>query len=597
MNYRLDHRQGNELAEVYRRLADLERQVRQIPSRPARMHPSALEIDIDQAAHGFGVGKAVTVAGGVWSLFTDFGSSAYTPARPLWGIITEVPDDNRFRIAISGEGVTTSTTLEPGQYYTFVNGDPVLLQTVYPPIEGGAAGVAVMAYSASSVCIANDARFQGLQSQDGTYTIVSHEDIGAGHYVVWAGAPTGESPLAMADEANPWKWTNVGIALFEVGSAGTWLVLTHGVHEWYSYNNGDVRPGWMTTPPYNVAQRIYLSDSAPGQYAATEPAFKVYAGISAASYAPADPPSPECTTFVAKAVGQGVPYPIPASGGGTGRDVSTLDEHSMLFMDTYGMPPSRKIAGLLSATPDFAVVAQKNGEMPVHLSLDLAATGSFLVNSGVLYSLVCGKKTSTTAPTLVTEFLNWNGTEWAPYSLLTYLGHILSHNGTTYVQVDASTPRSILGVAGASNAVPAPIVASADGQVLQRLAGVVQFAAFSGLPAVTSADEGKMLWVTAAGAWQASRDVYLGDNPLTASSVQGSFGVVTSADGDYIKTSSAGLEFFDRSVSTTVPLIKIALGHASLNATGRQIAVGEAHVCDPSTGTVKTMMLLRSDVY
>lgn len=474
MNYRLDHRQGNELAEVYRRLADLERQVRQIPSRPARMRPSALEIDIEQAAHGFGVGKAVTVAGGAWGLFTDSGSSAYTPARPLWGIITEVPDDDRFRIAISGEGVTTSTTLEPGRYYTFVNGDPVLIQGTYPPFEGGAAGVAVMAYSASSVCIANDARFQGLQSQDGTYAIVSHASIGAGHYVVWAGAPSGESPLAMADEANPWKWTNVGIALFEVGSAGTWLVLTHGIHEWYSYDNGDVRPGWMTTPPYNVAQRIYLSDSAPGQYAATEPAFKVYAGISSADYAPADPPSPECTTFVAKAVGQGVPYPIPASGGGTGRDVSTLDEHSVLFMDTYGTPPSRKIAGLLSATVDYAVIAQKNNEAPVHLSLDLATAGSFVVELGTLYAAAGGMKFAATVPT-DQQVLWYDGGSWSPVTLLEITGGLLSRDAVGLVEVDASTPYSVLGVAGGAAAVPAPIAAGAVGKLFQRGASGLEF--------------------------------------------------------------------------------------------------------------------------
>lgn len=592
-----NHRASNELAELRQRLLVLEQQVRQLPSRPAQLAPAALTLQVVQEAHGFTEGKAVSIASGAWALFTDYGASAYSAARPLWGIVSAVTGPDTFRLTIGGEGVTTSTSLVAGYYYSFQNGDPVQIVGDYPPFEGAGYGIAVMAMSNTSVIVANDGRFEGLQSHDGTYAVVSHEDIDAGHYVVYAGVPSGESPLALADEVNAWKWTNVGIALFEVGSAGTWLILVAGTHSWYSYGNGDVRPAWMLASPYNLGQRIYLSDTNPGQYATTEPAFKVYAGISAAGYQPASPPNPETTGFYATAVGQGVPYPIPASGGGTGRDVSTLNEHSVLFMDTYGSPASRKIAGLLSATSDYAVIAQKNSEPPTHLLLDLAATGSFVVDAGVLYSRVCGKKSSTTAP-VDKMFLRYNGTEWQGYGpLLDGLGKLLSHDGSDLQMIDASTPRSVLGVAGGSAAVPAPIVATADGQVLQRLSGTLQFAAFSGLPAVTAADEGKMLWVTAAGAWQASRDVYLGDNPLTASSVQGSFGVVVSNDGDYIKTSSAGLEFFDRSVSTTIPLIKIALGHASLNATGRQIAVGEAHVCDPASGTVKTIMLLRSDAY
>jgi hypothetical protein len=449
-----------------------------IPARVGAARPSAVIIDVVQTGHGFttsDVGKAVTCYGGGWALFTDYGESSYTPARPMWGIIAGITGANSFRMVIAGEGVTTSTTLEVGYWYTFQDGEPVKILGDYPPYEAAGAGIAAMAISATSVVVANDSRFQGLRSMDGTYAVVSHASIGVGHYVVWAGAPSGESPLALADPDNPWRWTNVGIALFEVNVAGTWLVLTQGNHEWHSYDNGDTRPGWMITPPYNAGQRIYLSESNPGQYATAEPAFKVYAGITSADYAPADPPSPEATTFVAKAVGQGVPYPIPASGGGTGTDVSALNEHSVLFVDTYGSPSSRKIAGLLSATVDYAVIAQKNSEFPVHLSLDLAATGSFLVDSGVLYARVCGKKTSTTAPSLVTEFLNWNGTEWAPYSLLTQLGRLLSHNGTTYVQVDASTPYSILGVAGGSNAVPAPVVAGAAGKLFQRGTGGLEF--------------------------------------------------------------------------------------------------------------------------
>lgn len=472
----------SDVATLTRQVAELTARVNalaaRVPVRIGRQQPSSVPIDVVQTAHGFtsaDVGKAFSCAAGAWTLFSDYGASSYTPARPMWGILAGIVSDNVFRLVIAGEGVTTKTDLEIGSWYTFIDGEPAKILGGYPPIEAASAGIAAMAISATSVVVSNDSRFQGLQSMDGTYATVYHEDIGAGHYVVWAGVPSGQSPLALADPANPWKWTNVGIALFEVGASGTWLVLTTGDHTWYDYNNGDTRPGWMTTPPYNVGQRIYLSDSAPGQYAATEPAFKVYAGISGASYTPADPPNPECTTFSARAVGQGVPYPIPASGGGTGTDVSALDEHSVLFLDTYGSPASRKIAGLLSATADFAVIAQKNSEFPVHLSLDLAATGSFIVDSGTLYAAAGGKKFAATAPTNDNQFLKYDGSEWVSYALLTQIGRLLSHNGTTYVQVDASTPYNILGVAGGSNAVPAPIVAAAAGTMFQRGASGLEF--------------------------------------------------------------------------------------------------------------------------
>lgn len=100
-----------------------------------------------------------------------------------------------------------------------------------------------------------------------------------------------------------------------------------------------------------------------------------------------------------------------------------------------------------------------------------------------------------------------------------------------------------------------------------------------------------------AGEWTVNVDV--GKGQRTATATPGSVDVAISSDGDAVRISDAedGIAIYDRSVSDTVPLIKIALGHASLNATGRQIAVGEAHVCDPASGTVKTILLLRSEAF
>jgi hypothetical protein len=77
----------------------------------------------------------------------------------------------------------------------------------------------------------------------------------------------------------------------------------------------------------------------------------------------------------------------------------------------------------------------------------------------------------------------------------------------------------------------------------------------------------------------------------------GAIDVSISTDGDAVLISDAadGIEIYDRSVSTTTPLIKISLGHASLNATGRQLAVREIDICD--AGTAKKMLVLGSSPY
>jgi hypothetical protein len=467
-----------DLATLTRIVSELTAKVEALSARtPVRVgnsQPSALVIDVVQTGHGFTVGKAVTIASGAWALFTDYGP-AYGAARPLWGIVCGVTGPNSFRLTIGGEGITTTSSLGAGYYYTFNNGDPVQIVGDYPPFDGAGAGVAVMAMSQTSVVVSNDGRFDGLQSHGGTFAVVSSPDIDAGHYVVYSGVPSGQSPLALADEANAWKWTNVGIALFEVGVAGTWLVLVAGTHAWYSYANGDARPAWMVTPAYNVGQRIYLSTTNPGQYATAEPSFKVYAGISEAGYTPASPPNPETTSFYATAVGQGVPYPIPASGGGTGTDVSGLNEHSVLFMDTYGSPSSRKIAGLLSVTSEYAVIAQKGGNTPTHLTLDLVANGSFVELSGTLYAAAGGKRFSTTAPT-DKQFMRYNGTTWQPYGpLLTAVGQMLSWGSSDLVTVDCSLSNSVVGRSANSAGAFAPIQAGGPNRIFAMGATALSF--------------------------------------------------------------------------------------------------------------------------
>jgi hypothetical protein len=433
--------------------------------------PKAFVVSASQVAHGFAKGLAVYLYDGVWALYSSGSVDAVPPINALVGIVVSVFGADSFTVCVGGEAKVTATGLAPGQVVTFTSGVAATASlSQYPPPGYAATNRFWYATSPKSVLVVNDSISEGLMSHAGSFAVVSHASIGIGHYVVYAGVPSGQVPLALADEANPWKWTNVGIALFEVGGSGTWLVLISGNHTHGYSGIGDTRPAWMTSAAYNDGQRIYLSSANAGQYSATEPTFKVYAGISSASYVPASFPTPEYVSFSATSVSQGVPYPIPASGGGTGTDVSLLNEHSVLYMDTYGSPATRKIAGLLSLTSEYSAIVQKSGAQPTHLTFDLVANGSFVESGGNIYAAAGGKRFSTTAPT-DKQFERYDsGTErWTPYGpLLTAVGQTLGHDGTDLVTVDCSTAYSVIGRAANSAGAFAPIVATAANELLYR---------------------------------------------------------------------------------------------------------------------------------
>ena len=97
------------------------------------------------------------------------------------------------------------------------------------------------------------------------------------------------------------------------------------------------------------------------------------------------------------------------------------------------------------------------------------------------------------------------------------------------------------------------------------------------------------------GEWTKTLD--LGTGQRTATATVGSLDTAISTDGDAVLISDAadGIEIYDRSVSASTPLIKISLGHASLNATARQLAVREIDVCDGATA--KKMLVIGSAPY
>lgn len=94
-------------------------------------------------------------------------------------------------------------------------------------------------------------------------------------------------------------------------------------------------------------------------------------------------------------------------------------------------------------------------------------------------------------------------------------------------------------------------------------------------------------------------DLALGTGQRTATATNGSIDIAISTDGDAVRISDSedGISIYDRSVSSTTPLIKLSLGHASLNATGRQLSIRTVDVCDATSGTVKSILILGSDTF
>lgn len=98
------------------------------------------------------------------------------------------------------------------------------------------------------------------------------------------------------------------------------------------------------------------------------------------------------------------------------------------------------------------------------------------------------------------------------------------------------------------------------------------------------------------------RDVKLGQGEGAASSTAGRMRIVCGTDGDYIDlgvaSTTARIAMFDRSVSTSVPLVDIDLSGVTPTggwSTTKKLKLKEVDVCD--SGTAKKMLILASDPY
>jgi hypothetical protein len=104
------HRQGNATADLLARVAELERQVRQIATRSVRQLIPATTFVVDQIAHGLVVGNVVRHNGVGWVK-----SQANTEANAvIGGIVISRPNANTAVIATPGSYVTGLSSLSLG---------------------------------------------------------------------------------------------------------------------------------------------------------------------------------------------------------------------------------------------------------------------------------------------------------------------------------------------------------------------------------------------------------------------------------------------------------------------------------------------------
>lgn len=106
----LNHRESNELAGLRSRVLDLERQVRQIPSRPAQLVAQpGLHIEVEDAGHGFAVGQAVYNDGFSWALADE--------TRDNVAVVIRVASPDVFWVCQWGLAIIPGASYTPNTVY------------------------------------------------------------------------------------------------------------------------------------------------------------------------------------------------------------------------------------------------------------------------------------------------------------------------------------------------------------------------------------------------------------------------------------------------------------------------------------------------
>ena len=448
--------------------ADVERLTqneRGVSREHAGKDDGAVRLFVTQNAHGFARRKVVSMsAGGTWDL-------ASSQAGKLWGVVERVAGPNRFTVIIAGRA-RVDATLTPGGLYTFTAGVPSLVTTAYQgQFNAGNDYPAAYAVDVNHILVSSSLVKDGPLSSAAHYESVYVADTLTIGSVI---ARVGSTYVgALANPADLERATPLGVLVLPISEASLgmmwWLMLSHG----HAY--ADIEGHFADL---GSGER-YLSDTVPGGRTLVKPTLSVYVG----SFSKWNDPESSWASFSLYFPGTGcaepVPYPIPASGGGTGGDISLMNENSLLVIRTIS--GNKQIAGYLNAAP-LAFLTQGLSATPVWTTPD--TDNSLELTSSVLYARVSGKRTSVTVPTNKYQFLKydpdsstWLAFQW--YNSTPTTGRMLQVDTAAtsgFTEVVSETACSVLGRSANSAGIVAAIAAGADNQILGRRSGVLTWA-------------------------------------------------------------------------------------------------------------------------
>jgi hypothetical protein len=632
---RLPHlkpKDGNRYEEMERRLAILESRVRGMPARAVSSESCTASQMVSQTAHGFAVGNTVSYTGGSYVLGATGG-----PGYVVIGVVSVVLSPDVF-VFVSHGLISTLSGLSAGtRYYS----DPTTpgAYTAASPTNGYYQFV-MYAISATSA-IVSPSRYQDdtcdalsvLGRSDGVTSIADSITSTADGQVLQraAGALTwGGITAAMLPSTT--------VAAGSYGSAtqvGTFTVDEQG--RITAASNTTVTPAWssITSTPTTLAGygiTDACSDAELAAHVAAADPHTVYRLESV--NVPWAEISGIPSTFAPSAHAAS-----HASGGGDQVDHNGLLNYSAnrhIDHSAVSISPGTGLTGggTLAATrtltlADTAVTPAAYGSSTQIATFTVDQQGRLTAAASVTctpaWTSVSGKPTyfpinlsitTDTTDTTAAAALVESGTDSEPVLTLYEKRPRFNAKWIAGYEVDASAlvTGGALGIqlgmfsnsgdnilfgaqvgAGANGAQGSVVVAYTTGVGTFNVGEVAPIAAAKtgyvlGVDTDLSVANAKPKWL---------RDIALGQGQRTATAEVGSLDIAISTDGDAVRISDAedGIAIYDRSVSTGTPLIKISLGHASLNATGRQIAVREVEVCDTGTGTVKTMLLFGSAAY
>jgi hypothetical protein len=448
-----DGARGNELQQLRARLADLEARVSALPGRFTPAHTQGNYRHITQTAHGFIVGNVIRHDGTEWVK-----SQADTAENAMvGGIVVAVPHPNAFVLAMPGSYLTGLTVTAGINYLSAATAGEL---TATAPTMAVAV---LMADSATS----------GVLMAGGGGTAFD------GEYITGSGTPFAVGTILQPDFVTP-AWSDVDedsarvLGMVVSVSGGMTTVQMSGfVHHdlssaswWGSLGGGRAyltpTGGLTNTKPTDPDEFVVpVADVVADVYG--RKGIFLLGGAATASEL-------------------GRSYPLALKWGGGGIDLTTsCTPNGMVVLSDDGenLATNSNAAGhpgipwqKSEATIEWAIAPTVMHTRKIPFAYDPVA------NEPDWYEM----EDLLPEATVNYQVLAWNaaGSVWQALTLLDAKGELLSHDGTNMVQVDASTARSVFGVAGAVAAVPAPIAATADNQILARLSGSLSWLAAPG---------------------------------------------------------------------------------------------------------------------